>query len=326
MKTLTQFNTPLQKNSIICLSILYNEEDFIDFFVNYYSKMGVTHFIFIDNNSEDNSQKKLKHLSKNFNIRILFTQESYKQTVSGSKWVNETLKEFKDKWIFIADLDEYVLFRDNKTLLDLKNSMEISGSNVAQFALIDFYPIGVKEGIYDFGIDPFINSKFYDKAIDSNDYYLNKGKDGGLIIKGGFRYRLKQKKKVNNKKKSKDAHCLNKKSFFKFNFGDTHRILGGTHWVCPHEFVKWNTFEKWEKYSNIIKYKPGVDIIAHFKFAKRDFTSFAQNRIKRNQDFDNSREYKEYLNRGINSFYHKDKTCKFVSNNELYNNTIDLLF
>ncbi len=320
MKIITQFNTPPQKDSIICLSILYNEEDFIDFFVNYYNKMGITHFIFIDNNSEDNSQKKLKHLSKDFNIRIFFTQESYKQTVSGSKWVNEILKEFKDKWILIADLDEYVLLRDNKTLLDLKNSMETSDENVAQFTLIDFYPVGGREGIYDFGVDPFINSKFYDKAIDSNDYFLSKTKDGSLIIKGGFRYRLNKNKKV------KKAHCLNKKSFFKFNFGDTHRISGGTHWIIPHEFTGWNTFKKWDKYSNILKYKPEMNITSHFKFAKRDFTSFVQNRIKRNQDFNDSREYKEYLNKGVSSFYHKDKTCKFVSNNELYNNTIDLLF
>tara|TARA_Y100000385_G_C13085526_1_gene636220 strand:- start:941 stop:1906 length:966 start_codon:yes stop_codon:yes gene_type:complete len=321
MKTLTQFNTPPQKDSIICLSILYNEEDFIDFFIDYYSKMGVTHFIFIDNNSEDNSQKRLKYLSEDFNIRILFTQESYKQTISGSKWINEILKEFKDKWIFIADLDEYVLFRDNKTLLDLKNSMEASGTNVAQFTLIDFYPIGKKEGIYDFGIDPFVNSKFYDKAIDNNDYFLDKTKDGSLVIKGGFRHRLSEKKKAKG-----NTYCLNKRSFFKFNFGDTHKISGGTHWIHPYEFVRWNTFKKWEKYSNIIKYDPEMNIIAHFKFAKRDFVSFVQNRVKRNQDFNNSKEYKGYLNKGVSSFYHKDKTCKFISNNELYSNTIDLLF
>ena len=72
-----------------------------------------------------------------------------------------------------------------------------------------------------------------------------------------------------------------KKSFFKFDFHESHRLSVGMHWLFPHAFKSWK-FKGWNKYNKFISYNENVNILAHFKFVKRDFEKYLEKRIERN--------------------------------------------
>lgn len=313
----TNFITEPTESSIICICTVYNEVDTIDFFIDYYINQKITHFIFIDNNSTDGTQERIQKKSENVNIKIYFTKDSYADNRFGMSWVNGIMHQYKEKWMLVVDCDEFIVLEDNKNLIDLKNSMIKTNSNVAEFILIDFYPgTDFKDSFKSDTINPFDHSKYYDLACDKNDYYITKAKDNCRVLKGGFRQRqFVEKSKANN-----HSFCLQKKSFFKFTFVRTHRLSVGMHWLFPRPFTGWH-FKDWEKYNCYINYYEPINVIAHFKFVKRNFEEYLQKRIERNQDWNQSQQYKQY-DFDVSSFYKHGKTIKYSNANKLYEDTI----
>ena len=68
------FNNNIQENSFILLCVLRDEYILLEYFINYYEKLGVTHFIFIDNNSIDESFQYLLNNGLKFS-----TEDSYQE-------------------------------------------------------------------------------------------------------------------------------------------------------------------------------------------------------------------------------------------------------
>ena len=137
MEKLKGFTTPeTDDNSIILISVIKNEYLLLDYFIKYYSKIGITHFIFIDNDSSDDTIDYLLNLD--LNILLFKTTDSYRDAKFGTVWVNNMLNTYcKDKWCIVLDIDE-IIYNDN--LLELRNQMEEQQSNVCKFYLLDMYP------------------------------------------------------------------------------------------------------------------------------------------------------------------------------------------
>ena len=56
MNKLRDFNIPIPEtsdNCIILISVVKNEFLLLDYFIKFYTSIGVTHFIFIENDSSD---------------------------------------------------------------------------------------------------------------------------------------------------------------------------------------------------------------------------------------------------------------------------------
>ena len=314
MKLIKNFNKPSDTDSIIVICVIRDEELLIPAFLNHYRKLSATHFIFIDNGSEDGSLDYLNAKAAEFNIQIWQTKEGYAENMYGVAWVNKILSlQCKNKWCLVVDIDELVLLKNKQTMQDIRDLMIDSGSNILQTCLIDFYPKSFSENSYKQHDDPFIHSPCFDK-FSNDSIFTQRALDGSKGIKGGLRHRMLN----TDSKPTNDSVCLTKKSFFKYDFFNSHHLEVGMHWILPNEFKDWDSYDNWTESNKFLKFFKNIVIIAHFKFIKPNIKSFFQQRIDRNQDWNNSSEYKQYANSLSDSFYKEGISLFYEDPNQVY--------
>ena len=169
MELIQNFKTEITEESLVCVCVFRDEELMINHFISHYIELGITHFIFIDNNSVDNSVEKLTEYSESHNIKIYKTSESYAENQYGLTWVNNILNShLKNKWVLVVDMDELLYLRHNQSLFQIKEKMIKSNSNILPTLLLDFYPRNVNVPIYQ-------NSKdFYHIQIFMTSFHRKK--------------------------------------------------------------------------------------------------------------------------------------------------------
>ena len=319
MKLLKNFNKPSDADSIIVICVIRDEELLIPAFLNHYKELSATHFVFIDNGSEDGSLDYLNTKATEFNIQIWQTKEGYAENMYGVAWVNKILSlQCKNKWCLVVDIDEFILLKDGKTMKDIRDSMIDSDTNILQTLLIDFYPKNFSGSHYKQHDNPFSHSSCFDK-FSSNSVFTQQALDGSTGIKGGLRHRILG----DHTKPDNNSVCLTKKSFFKYNFYKTHRLEVGMHWILSNEFEDWDSYGGWNESNKFLKFLNDITIVAHFKFIKPDLKSFIQQRIDRNQDWNNSCEYKKYKNSLSDSFFQENFSLHYDSSSQVYKNTLN---
>lgn len=178
----------LRRANVVLIICAYNEGPRLKFFFDFYMKLGVDHFIFIDNQSTDDSLSIAKSYS---NVSIYLANGSYKQSRFGVDWINYLLSTHcNNKWVLFVDADEFLTFDigDGK-LCDLIAELERNGRKSAQSLMLDMYsdaPGGVPHCVNE-GQDPLETSPYY----DSRGYYISREVSSNTTwIKGGVRNRL----------------------------------------------------------------------------------------------------------------------------------------
>lgn len=301
MKKYKNFTKPIDHQSIILCCVLRDEILLLEYFIEYYVKIGVTHFIFIDNGSVDGSFEYLSSI-EHINYMLFQSFDSYKENQFGTTWVNNVLLTYcKNCWCLVVDVDE-LLVVENGDLNYLRSNMINDGANVLTTMLLDMYPKDRKSKKYVKGSNFLSHSNYYDKW--NNVYYkkLNHNNSHKFEIYGGVRQRVFNLKNV----------CLTKRSFFKFDFYDKHKTSVGYHFIVPHE----DTIG--------LKYYGKIHMLLHFKYLRFNIVDFFKKRIKNNEDWDNSSEYKQYLKFIQKPFYNKHISVKYTSaniNNSFFSNS-----
>jgi hypothetical protein len=316
------FNEKIHDNSFNLICVIKNEEKRINYFIRYYKKIGVNNFVFIENNSSDNTLKKLLNCKK-VNMKIYTTKDSYATSEFGTNWISEILnQEFKNKWCLVVDIDE--LFMVDGDLAKLKSKMEIEDKNISVSYLVDFYPKKFTD--YSENISFLEHSPYYDK-INLKHEFIAIQDDNTVTIKGGMRNRVYENAVVSN-----ESVCLTKKSFFKYDFYNTHYISAGLHWILPLDFDNWSDPQnrnKWNDVSYNTRFYDQMQMIGHFKFFQIDMKTYFENRVKMKQDWnggnlDYGSEYKKYTNQN-NELYDEELSKKYSSFRSLRKNTLDIV-
>jgi hypothetical protein len=317
MKLVSDFKSPVTKDSIICFCVFRDEALLLRYFIDYYSALGVTHFVFIDNGSTDSSAHYINKRSE-LCARLYYTEDSYSENQFGLTWVNSLLRgDFVGACCLVVDIDEFILPRADQNLISLRESMESGGYNICQTFMVDFYP-GSKSRTFHY--DPFEHSCYYDTASDHKYYFLSMGPEGSTVIKGGARQRIFNQCAADN-----ESCCLNKKSFFINNFSDSHYLEVGMHWILPHNFTTWDNHPDWNESINTLKFYPKIQCMAHFKFVKPNLREFFKLRLDRNEDWGDSDEYKKYYDNFTDKYYSEAHSQFFNTTKKLYEHTIDML-
>lgn len=312
---LKDFTHKIDDESIVLVCVLRNESLILPAFIQHYKQLKVSHFIFIDNDSSDDTRDYL--LSLDLNSQIWHTSQSYSKNKFGVQWVENILNDqCINKWCVVVDADEFLALETQSNLIELREEMISNDSTVTVSCLIDFYPIDFNDKVtYTRGDDPQNHSCYYDRFTNM---YLSGDKGGPhtwhvgprndwntIFFLGGLRNRIVQNKVVHV--------ALNKRVFYKF---DPQMKL----WPGMHTFSVNNRLPKPGDLN--FKYHEEILVLKHFKYHHPDIYKYFQYRVDRNQDWNNSAEYKQYIDNKYESYIHDDVSIKYSTIDNVYQDTV----
>ncbi len=262
------------KDDILLFSVLRNERIRLPYFLEYYRKLGINHFLMVDNDSDDGSRE---YLSEQPDVSLWTTSHGYKQARFGVDWLNALQFRYgSGHWNLVVDVDEFLVypFCDSRPLRALTDWLD--ASNVRSFGamLLDMYPKGPIDATpYKEGQNPFEIAQYFDSGnyvISHNPKYRN------LWIQGGVRAR------VFFPNAPKKAPALNKIPLVRWN--RQYVYISSTHMLLPRGLNLVYDESGGEKTSGCL---------LHAKFL-HTLSDKTEEELKRRQHYGNSREYRAY--------------------------------
>jgi hypothetical protein len=291
--TVTLDNTKnIRRQDILLFCTLRNEAPRIPYFLDYYRKLGVDHFIFVDNESTDGFLSLVNHES---DVSVWFTNASYKNSSFGMHWLNYLLRKYgRERWCLICDPDEFIVFPncDKRNFHELVEFLDSENKRSFFCLMIDMYSKNpVSETIYISGQDPLEVAPYFDKTGYVQTFMPSKE----TWIQGGARRR------VFFADYPERSPALNKIPLIKWRW--SYSYFSSTHAAVPF-FLNLAHGEH---------HLSPTGCILHFKFF-----SFLQHKsmeeLARKQHFDGSFEYAKYkseIEKNTDQIYCEDLSVKF---------------
>ena len=278
----------IKRDDILVFSTLRNEKIRLPYFLRYYRDMGVSHFLIVENGSDDGSRE---YLMDQPDVSLWTSEKSYKRSRFGVDWMNWLqMKYGHGHWTLVVDPDEFLVypFCDTRPLPALCDWLDASSIRSFSAMLLDMYPKGpFNEVKYRSGQDPMEISSWF----DSGNYVIKKNAQfGNLWIQGGPRAREFFFDKPER------APALNKIPLVKWD--RSYAYVSSTHMLLPRGLNQ--VYDEWggEKASGCL---------LHAKFLST-FTDKAAEELKRSQHYAASHEYKAYA---AKLEEHPDLWCKW---------------
>lgn len=264
----------IRGDDILVLSTLRNEQVRLPYFLRYYRDLGVSHFLIVDNASDDGSRD---YLAEQPDVSLWTTQGSYKRARFGVDWLNWLARRYgHGHWCLTVDPDEFLIypFSDTRSLRALTDWLDASSIRSFGAMLLDMYPKGTIDAQpYQAGQNPFEIASWF----DSGNYMISRNhKFGNLWIQGGPRARAFFADRPER------APALNKVPLVKWHRAYTY--VSSTHSLLPRGLNL--VYDEWggEKASGVL---------LHAKFLDT-FAAKAAEELERKQHYAASHEYKAY--------------------------------
>lgn len=273
--TCVQDNTgAIRPDDILLVSTMRNEQIRLPYFLEYYRGLGVDHFLFVDNGSNDGTAEYLTGLQ---DVSLWRTGASYRRAGFGVDWMNYLKRRYAHgHWVLVVDPDEFFIypFCDTRPIRALTDWLDNSAIRSFSAMLIDVYPKGrINEAAYQPGQDPLEIASWF----DSGNYTISPNPNyGNLWIQGGPRAR------VFFADKPRKAPALNKIPLVKWD--RKYAYVSSTHTLLPRGLNRVYETGGGEKASGAL---------LHAKFLDT-FGAKAQEELTRNQHYAQSAEYKAY--------------------------------
>jgi hypothetical protein len=264
----------IKPGDILLFCTLRNEAVRLPYFLEYYREMGVNHFIFVDNGSDDGSGSFLQDQP---DVSLWHTRASYKRSRFGADWLNWLQRKYgHGHWTLVVDPDEFLVypFCDTRPLRALTDWLDASSIRSFSSMILDMYPKGrIDQQPYRAGQNPLEIANWF----DSGNYSIERNwKFGNLWIQGGPRQR------VFFPDAPAKAPALNKIPLVKWD--RKYVYASSTHMLLPRGLNA--VYDEWggEKASGVL---------LHTKFLDT-FHAKAQEELDRKQHYSASVEYKAY--------------------------------
>lgn len=187
--TLQQDGGPqIPDQGVLAFVVLRNEAARLPYFLDHYRKMGVAHFLVVDNGSDDGS---VEMLSAAPDVTLWHTRASYREARFGLDWLGWLLIRYgHGRWCLTVDADELLVYTGMKEhgLGALTRQLEQKGRRGFGALMLDIYPKGPL-GAQDYapGQDPSTVLPWFDPGP-----YRAQRQDpmGNLWVQGGARERV----------------------------------------------------------------------------------------------------------------------------------------
>ena len=264
----------IRPGDILLFSTFRNENVRLPYFLQYYRKLGVSHFLMVDNNSDDGGRE---FLTGQPDVSLWTTRASYKRSRFGVDWLNWLQRKYAHgHWTLVVDPDELFVypFCDTRPVRALTDWLDGAGVRSFGAMLLDMYPKGkIDEVPYSAGQDPIEIAAWFDPGnyvIERNESYWN------LWIQGGPRSR------VFFSDRPKKAPALNKIPLVKWD--RRYAYVSSTHTLLPRGLNL--TYDQWGG-------ETASGVLLHTKFLNT-FNDKAIEELERKQHYSGSVEYKAY--------------------------------
>jgi len=176
----------IRSNDILLICVLRNEKNRIPYFLQYYRGLGVNHFLFVDNESDDGFRDYISRLE---DCSVWLARGSYQKSRHGILWINGLLGKYAvGRWCVVADPDEFLVFPDCETrnLHDLAANLDRVGKPHLFTFLLDMYSdLPVSRTFYREGMNPLAVCPYF----DGEGYILKRHPSGHVWVNGGVRKR-----------------------------------------------------------------------------------------------------------------------------------------
>lgn len=249
-----------------------DENSRIPYFLEYYRKLGIDHFLFVDNQSET---PMADVLAGQKDVSLWYTDEGYAETRYGVDWMNALLSRFAiGHWTMTVDLDEFFVypFMDTRSYPELLGFLEDLEKPSMFTTLVDMYPIGpISSAHVPVGESPLDHAPYFDRT----GYYQMKGGHEDSYIRGGPRLR------AFNADHFDSAPALNKTPLVKWDARYAYYL--STHVAYP-AFL--NHAHR--------KFHEPTGALLHFKFVS-SFREKIEHAIRLKNHYNGSQEYEKYL-------------------------------
>ena len=178
----------IRADEILVLSTIRNEAARLPYFLDYYRKLGVSHFLIVDNASDDGSAD---YLSAQPDVSVWSTAASYKLSRFGMDWLTGLLAKYgHGHWCLTVDADELLIYPsvERMPLYELTIRLEQSGREAFGAMMLDLYPKG-RLGAEKY--HPSQNPLDILQWFDAGNYQFKYQDDlQNLLIRGGVRSRV----------------------------------------------------------------------------------------------------------------------------------------
>lgn len=262
----------------ILVSVVRNEAVRLPWFLDWYRRLGVVHFLVVDNGSEDGTGELL---AAQPDVSVWRTGASYKVARYGVDWVNALLaRHGAGRWVLVADPDEILVYPycDTRRLPALIRWLEANGRDSFGTLLLDLYgDRPVAETPYAAGEDPVAAAPWF----DANNYFVERhGRYHNLWIQGGPRMC------AYFADRPEAAPALNKVPLVRWRPGQVFRT--STHTLLPRRLNTVYAREGGAWTSGVLLHTKFLDVL----------TDKVREEMLRREHYDDSSEYRAYAARG----------------------------
>ena len=284
-------------NEIFLFACLRNEKMRMPFFVDYYRKLGVKHFFFVDNDSSDGF---LEWASKEDDVSVWHTTASYKNSKFGMQWLNYLLNKYGiGKWCVVVDPDEFLVYpyMETRSLKALASFLDEEKRYCMHAVMLDTYSAtSLADTVLKEGENPFEVCPYFDK----DGYIQSPGWGGGTWIRGGVRLR------VHFSKNTGSAPALNKIPFIKWH--DNFHYNMSMHDARPLMLNR----------AHSVNEVSTTGALFHFKMVA-SLADKAREEMNRKEHYAGGREYDKYSKNINENFYQSGISEKYKNPNQLIN-------
>jgi len=178
----------IRPGDILAAMTVRNEAVRLPHFLAHHRKLGVSHFLIVDNASSDGTAQ---YLAAQPDVSLWSTPHSYKLARFGLDWLTYLLaRHGHGHWCLTLDADEVLIYPywESRDLRALTGRLDAEGREMMGAIMLDMYPEGqLDAAIYRPGDDPFATLGWY----DSGNYSVQvQPKMRNLWIQGGVRARM----------------------------------------------------------------------------------------------------------------------------------------
>lgn len=153
----------IKKTDILLFSTVRNEALRLPWFMEYHRALGVKHFLFVDNASDDGTSEYLRNQP---DTSVWQTSHSYKASRFGVDWLTCLQVRYGvGHWCLTLDADELLVYphHDRLDLPALTQEMERTGQESLRVLMLDLYPKNaLSQHRYKAGEDPLTHLHWFD--------------------------------------------------------------------------------------------------------------------------------------------------------------------